>query len=580
MRFKFGELLDRHRFRLAQPDALVHLALVGLLSGLLAGAVIVLFRVIVEGSQDAILPGSGAENYETLPVWQRILLPVIGGALIGWLFFFHGKGIQLLGVARVMERMAYHQGYLTLRGFFLQLIGAAVAIISGHSVGREGPHVFLGAATGSLLGQYLALPNNSIRTLVGCGTAAAIAASFHTPLAGVIFALEVVMMEYTFASFIPVMLAAAAADAVSVAVLGSEPAFVVPELSMGSLREMPLIIVLGLLAGAFSALFAHMLHGLAGSVRDWPFWRRAILAGVGVGLLGALVPEVMGIGYDTVNDALLGQIGLGLLGALLVFKLLATVVCVGMGIPGGMIGPALFLGAILGSLTALLANNWVTGLSVDPGFYALLGMGAVVSASLQAPLAALAAIVELTHSPQIVMPGILTVVTASLVASELFGKESIFIEVLKAAGMKYDTSPMLQTLRGIGVAGIMDRNFLRVSSSVPADGVRDLLTREPRWLVIYEDEQPLVLMPAVELARFMESTKEAHIAEPIDLMEIPGQRYQLAPINLQANLQEALDSLEKSSCDALYVERVTAFGMRRIFGVLTRQAIESTYRYQ
>ncbi|MEJ1336636.1 MAG: chloride channel protein, partial [Candidatus Sedimenticola sp. (ex Thyasira tokunagai)] len=239
-----GELLEQLRLHLSRPDALIQLALLGLITGLLAGGVIVLFRVIVEAAQLGLLPGSHAESFETLPPWARLLLPLLGGLVIGLAFTWRSKGFSVLGVAGVMERMAYHQGYLTLRAFVQQFFGAAVALISGHSVGREGPHIFLGAASGSLLGQYLTLPNNSIRTMVGCGTAAGIAASFNTPLAGVIFALEVVMQEYTVASFIPVILAAVSATVVSVAIFGSAPAFTIPVLQLGSLSEIPLLILL------------------------------------------------------------------------------------------------------------------------------------------------------------------------------------------------------------------------------------------------------------------------------------------------------------------------------------------------
>ena len=175
--------LEVNRLHLARPDALLRLAGLGLLTGLIAGAVIVLFRLLVEQTQEAILPGTGAENYEALPLWARIALPIFGGLLLAIMFRWGAKGLYVLGVARVMERMAYHQGHFTVRGFLLQFFGASIAIISGHSVGREGPHIFLGAAAGSLLAQRLSLPNNTVRTLVGCGTAAGIAASFNTPLA-------------------------------------------------------------------------------------------------------------------------------------------------------------------------------------------------------------------------------------------------------------------------------------------------------------------------------------------------------------------------------------------------------------
>ena len=182
----WAERLDESRIHLARPDALLPLAFLGLLTGLLAGGVIVLFRLFVEGVQDAILPGSGSENYEALSGWGRLLLPLLAAVLLAAMFRWVAQGITLLGVAGVMERMAYHQGRFPTRGFLLQFFGAAFAIIGGHSVGREVPHVYLGASSGSLLAQHLGLPNNVTRALVGCGAAAGIAASFNTPLAGVV----------------------------------------------------------------------------------------------------------------------------------------------------------------------------------------------------------------------------------------------------------------------------------------------------------------------------------------------------------------------------------------------------------
>jgi H+/Cl- antiporter ClcA len=575
-----GSLLDRHRLRLAHPNALPQMSLLGLATGLSAGAVIVLFRWVVEGAQAGFLAGGDPEAYESLSLWMRLLLPLLGGMAIGWFFHRFSAGLHLLGVARVLERMSYHQGYLTLRGFFLQFVGAALALVSGHSVGREGPHVYLGAASGSLLGQNLRLPNNSIRTLVGCGAAAGIAASFNTPLAGVIFALEVVMMEYTLASFIPVMLAAVAANMLSVMVFGNEPAFSIPALQPGSLAEMPLVMLLGVVTGALSALFIHMLQRLAASVRGWPFWWRTTLAGLAVGMLAMVEPQVMGIGYDSVNAALLGQIGWAALALLLLFKLLATTASVGMGIPGGMIGPALFMGAVVGSLFAQSANLVLPAAGFDAGFYALLGMGAMMGASLQAPLAALVAVFELTHSPQIIMPGMLVVVIAGLTASELFGKESLFIAMLKAVGMDYKADPLTQALQRIGVASVMQRSFVRVGRLLARDEIEELLREKPEWLLIYDQNQPVALMPAVALVRFLQDDAGAGEERPqVDLLEIPGERDEVVGINLQANLQQALERLNRSQVNALYVEHTIAPGFQRIYGVLTRTSVESSYQY-
>ena len=576
----FAERLDELRLHLSRPDALIQLAVLGLLSGIIAGAIIMLFRVLVEGTQQSFLPGGLAENYEALPLWARVVLPVAGGLSIGVMFRYGAKGLYVLGVAKVMERMAYHQGYLTARGLVLQFFGAAVAIITGHSVGREGPHIYLGAAAGSLLGQYLTLPNNSIRTLVGCGTAAGIAASFNTPLAGVIFALEVVMLEYTLTSFIPVMLAAVGATGVSYLVFGSKAAFIVPTHQLNTLTEIPLVLLLGIVTGAVAALFIHLLQRVAQNSKRFPFWWRTTLAGFMVGLLGLWVPQVMGIGYDSVNSALLGEIGLILLVTMVFAKLLATVACIGLGVPGGMIGPALFIGAMLGSSVALAVKQLLPDSGVDVGLYALLGMGAMMGSSLQAPLAALTAMMELTHTPQIIMPGMLVIVVASLTASELFRKESLFITMLKASGMDYSANPVLQTLRRVGVASVMRESFQRPDRLITRDAVDTLLKKEPEWLLIQGEEGPVAMLRAVDLAGFIQTLDaELEGEEPIDLMNVPGQRFEVAPVYLQATLQEALDILKEKGVEALFVERMTAPGIKRIYGVLTREQIESAYHY-
>ena len=570
--------LEELRLKLSRPDALLLLSVLGLLAGLASGAVIIGFRLLVEGSQDGLLPGEGSENYEALPVWMRFALPVVGGLLLAALFRWASDGLHVLGIARVMERMAHHQGHLSSRGFMLQFVGAAVAIVSGHSVGREGPHVYLGAATGSLLGQRLALPNNSIRTLVGCGTAAGIAASFNTPLAGVVFALEVVMMEYTVASFIPVILAAVSATALSVAVFGSQPAFSVPDMPTLALGELPSVVILGLVAGALSALYVHLLQVVARRSAPVPIWWRMLLAGVLLGSIAMLVPQVMGIGYDTVNLALLGQVGAWSLGLIVMAKLVATSLCIGLGVPGGMIGPALFLGAGLGGVFGALAGMLIPGADYSPAVYALLGMGAMMGASLQAPLAALTAIVELTHSPGIVMPGMLVIVVASLTASELFGKQSMFITMLKSNEKYIDESPVVQTLRRFGVASVMAKNFVRVDPLISQKLAESVLDSELDWILVEQDEQPGQLLATVELAKYMHSS-DFEPGEPLDLLSIPAERLQLAGIPVQANLQQAYLMLQQDSVEALYVYGAYRGQGEHIYGVLTPSLVESAYRF-
>lgn len=563
------------QLRLARPDALLLLSLLGLVTGVFTGAVILLFRLAVEGTQEMLLPGRGPENYESLLAWQRVALPVAGAIVLALLFRWLAKGLHTLGVAGVIERMTYHQGHISLRGLVLQFVTAAVAIISGHSVGREGPHVYLGGAVGSVLGQRLAVPNNAIRTLVGCGTAAGIAASFNTPLAGVVFALEVIMMEYSTTSFIPVLLAAVSATALSNVLLGTEPAFAVPGLELQTLAEMGVVIVLGVVAGTMAAAFIHAVQALASRASGIAIWWRIAIGGLLMGLIGLAVPEVMGIGYDSVDNALNGQYAIGLLVVLALAKLLATAIVIGLGVPGGTIGPTLFIGAMLGALVAALANLVPVGPAVEPGFYALLGLGAMMSASLQAPLSALTAMLELTHNPAVILPGMLAVVIAGLTASEVFGKRSLFLSMLQAKGRDYRVSPVLQALRRTGVASAMDRRFVRSDPLLSRAEAETLLAEEPSWILLNIDERPRVALRAIDLATYIES---AAVPQDIDLLEIPGKRLQLAPIDLRQTLQEALKRLDGSQAEALYVESVTVPGIRRIYGVLTRETVESAYR--
>ncbi|MBK1724264.1 chloride channel protein [Thiocystis violacea] len=567
--------MESARLRLSRPDALYWHAMLGLVTGLVAGAVIVAFRLVVEGSQEAMLPLHG-ENYEGLPVVARLLLPLIGAVLIALLFLRFAQGIYVLGVARVMERMEYHQGHMTWRGFILQFLGAAIAIVSGHSVGREGPHVYLGAASGSLLGQVFALPNNSIRTMAACGTAAGIAASFNTPLAGVIFALEVLALEYSIAGFIPIILAAVSANAVSVGIFGSSPAFQIPPFVMSSLADLLPILLLGLAAGAVSAAYIQSLQTIASLSKRLSFFWRICLAGVAAGLCGVLVPQVMGLGYDTQRSLLLEQWPWTFLLVLLGAKLLATSTSVGLGIPGGTIGPALFMGAVVGSLTGALTGHFVALDAAHTSFYALLGMGAMMGASLQAPLAALTAMVELSHSPGVIMPGMLTIILAAVTCRQGFGKDSLFLTMLRANGMDYRANPVIAMLRRIGVGSAMNTNFVRKPPILGRDTAEQLMEAAPEWIVVDKNGAPAYLIPGIAIATYLSHTKDT---EDVDLLGIPADRLELAPVHLQATLQEALDILKSGGADALYVQRPLAPGINHIYGVLTRGRIESAYRY-
>ena len=576
------------RRRLSGVDALPQLAILGLLSGLFTGAVILLFRFAIELPLGYFLPEGDAEAFEALAPITRGVLPLTGAIVLG--IFLHRLAIhdRKVGVVHVMERLNYHQGYISLRSALVQFVTGVATVVTGQSAGREGPAVHLGAAFSSLMGQWMRLPNNSIRTLVACGCAAAISASFNTPIAGVIFAMEVVMMEYTIAGFTPIILSAVSAAIVTQIVYGGEPAFSVPALTMNSLMEIPWIIAIAVIIGVAAAAFIHLLSYTSNVQKGRPIWLRLAVAGLLMVPFAIFVPEVMGIGYDTVNLTIHGELTFWILISVGVAKLFITAVTLGLGMPSGVIGPTLFMGATLGGAMGLIGAAMAPEMTSSVGFYAMLGMGAMMGAVLQAPLAALMALLELTRNPNIILPGMLIITTASLITSEVFGKQSLFVTILNNQGMSYQNSPVIQALRRVAVGAIMDRSISRTDREISLDDARQLLRTEPKWLIVEGASGPTALLPLVDLARYLEHlneqaqlhTPDQHAEDLIDLMEIPANRRDLAPIQYQATLEEALDQFDNTQAEALYVQRHVAPMIQRIYGVVLPTDIESYYQYR
>jgi len=574
LKHRWNQWLDNFGLRVSSLEALPQLSMLAIPVGLLSGGVIIAFRMLVETSQGVLLPGGDIENYEGLDTGLRLLLPLAGGLVIGLIWQLLQHSCRETGVVHVMERLAYHQGKLPFRNAVAQFFGAALSIISGHSVGREGPSVHLGATSGSLLGQWLRLPNNSLRTLVACGIAAAISASFNTPLAGVIFSMEVVMMEYSVVSFAPVILSAVTATTLTRLVFGSERVFSIPAMQLESLLELPYVIIMGVTLGCIAALFIHLLQRSTSLSKGWPIWIRCTLGGAIVGLIAMGVPEVMGIGYDTVNQALLGQLALSVLLVVTVAKIIASAVGLGLGLPGGLIGPTIVIGALAGGATGIIADTWLPGEIASPAFYALIGMCTMMGATLQAPLAALTALLELTANPHIILPGMLAVIAGVLVSREVFGKESVYLVLMKARGLDYHDTPITQALRRIGVASVMEKRYESLAETVDHQQALDALANEPRWILITRERQPQAIMPAADLARELQEHPQETVCA---LSEIPAERRDVTAIDFQATLQEALEVLNANDAEALYVTRHTVPGIRRVYGILTREDIDRSY---
>ncbi len=561
-------------------DALPQLALLAVITGIFTGFVILLFRVTIDYVLGHwLLPGD-SESFEALTHFERLLLPIAGALVLGATLSRLSAKHRRVGVVHVMERLSRHQGRLPGRNALVQFFGGIFALISGFSGGREGPAVHLGAASSSLLGQALELPNNSIRTLVACGTAAAIAGSFNTPLAGVIFAMEVVMMEYTIASFIPVIIAAVTSTVLTHYFIGADAAFLIAPVQMNSLLEIPYIVLAGVLIGCVAASFNYSVQ-LFARLSHWPFWLRALFAGAITGLAAITVPEIMGVGYDTVNGAMLGQIGLYTLLAIIVFKTVASASAVGLGIPVGLIGPTFVIGAAVGGALGIVGEMLQPGEAASIGLYVMLGMAAMMAAVLQAPLASLMAVLELTANPNLILPAMLIVVVATLVSSVIFKQKSVFLSTLETLGLQYPPNPVTLHLQRAGVSAIMNREAVRLARRCSLEQALRATGNSPRWVVV--ETEPGVFRSVVngnDLRVHLETLdasqeKAERASEEIDLLGIPAQRLDVADIDYQATIKQAQDAINEPGIEALCVRRTSAPMIRTVLGVITQADIDN-----
>ncbi|MBX2807592.1 MAG: chloride channel protein [Cellvibrionaceae bacterium] len=578
---KTQQLITQFRHSLSDIDALPQLTLLGILIGITAGVLIVAFRYAIEWTLTMTLP-SHSENFEGLDHYWRFLLPLAGSGILVLMMFRLQAKQRSVSVGHVLERLHNFQGRLPLSNLIVQFIGGIISLISGQSVGREGPAVHIGASTGSLVGQWLKLPNNSLSTLLGCGVAAAISASFHTPIAAVIFAMEVVLMNYSTRGFVPVMMASVSGSMVTQATLGIDSWFTLTNTHLNSLWETPFLLLSGVVIALFASLYIQLqLH--FNRFAHLPLALRLLAAGVLTGSLGLLFPEILGLGYDTINFSIESKLGLSALLGIALAKILATSFSMSMGIPGGLIGPQLVIGACVGGIMGILGQQLFPTTIGNTSIYVLLGMAAMMGAVLNAPLAALTAVVELTYNSSIIFPGMLVIAVSCLATRLLTGREGIFVEQLKFNGTQLSISPLQQLLANIGVRSAMTTAFTETTTLTTVSIAEHLLSTNPQWIVIQQEEQRLLLRStdlaaALQAINAQVTTKAPTADTPIDLLEIPGQRYNLVAIDELASLWEAKQTLEKHTDSALFITPQIQTTLKpRILGIVTQDTMNNYY---
>ena len=572
-----SQKLNQFRHSLAYIDALPQLTLLGLIIGVLVGGIIVAFRLAIEFPLGVILPDH-SDNFEALPPAYRVGLIFVGCSILITVFHFLKKAQRDISVSHVLDRLHNHQGQLPFTNWFVQFIGGAICMISGQSVGREGPAVHLGAGAASQVGQWLRLPNNSMHTLIGCGVAAAISASFDTPMAGVIFAMEVIVLEYTTAGFVPVILASVMGTAVSRAILGGSSAFVVGDTNIESLMELPLMVAIGFLISCVAAVYIR-LHIFTLKFQKHSLVLRFFMAATITSIAAVWVPEIMGLGYDSINQALAGELLLGTLLLIFVAKLIVTPTVIGLGIPGGIIGPSLVIGACMGGAAGLLVQIIFPQLNTNPNFYVMMGMAGMMAAVINAPLASLVAVLELSYNPNMIFPAMLIIVVACVFTRQLFRLEGIFMEQLNHNKRELDFGPARQALRRAGVRSIMDTRFVTAKQFISKQVAIYLLSKKPMWLIIFCDDDKIALR-AADLANHIEALNEKGAAddEEIDLLEIAGRRYKMGAIHESFHLLQGLQEIERGQKTVFYVYKLSATSAHLIQGIITLSSIENYYQ--
>ena len=405
----------------------LRLILLGALSGVLAAAVVLAFRSSITLGEQWLLPAGLGSDRDGLAPWLRLALPVTAGLLLGLAFDALPQGFRELGVVHLLNRLqSLTPQHLPARNMLVQFAGAVVAIVGGHSVDREGPAVHIGATSASLIGRRLEVTTEEQITLIAAGAAAAIAAAFDTPLAGVIFAIEVLRIRYQVSRYLPVIVAAVIATLISRSLDLAEVGFGVAPEYLGSGWEFSTLLLLGLAVGLLAVAFIGLSEAIARRTLTWACSLTFPLAGLVTGVLALWWPQIMGTSYDTLAGLLQGEGTLGLVLGLAAAKLTASACAAGLRIPGGLIGPTLVVGGAAGSAWGLALFLFSPLQTASPGFYATIGMVAMMGATLRAPLAALTALLELTANPNIILPGMLAVATAELVTRLLRGQKSIF----------------------------------------------------------------------------------------------------------------------------------------------------------
>ncbi len=481
---------------LLQNDQVL-MAVVAALVGVLVAYAAIAFRLSIGGVQ-WLSYGIYAEKLigrvTELPVWQVVLVPAAGGLVVGLFLQFIMPGGRPMGVAHVIEAMALRNGHMRLRDGLAAAFVSVVSLGAGASTGREGPMVHLGATIAGAATRRLGLSPHLGRTLLGCGVAASVAASFNAPIAGVFFALEVVVGHYALSAFAPVVIASVAGTVICRAHLGEQPAFLLPQFGVNSLWEFPAFMLLGAVCAVVAMIFMWSIFYAERVVKSLkvPDWLKPAAGGLAIGAIAVEFPQILGVGYEATDAALNELLPLWLLLLLIVLKTAATAISIGCRFGGGVFSPSLFIGAMTGGAFGLMAAGVFPHLAASHGAYAIVGMSAVAAAVLGAPISTILIVFELTGDYQITVAVMAATSIATMIVQQVQGR-SFFHWQLENWGLNLRGGRARHLLQTLTVQDVLAEDFDKISERTPIAEIKSMFSRLPHGtFVVVDDADKLV----------------------------------------------------------------------------------------
>ncbi|MCP4676571.1 MAG: CBS domain-containing protein [Deltaproteobacteria bacterium] len=532
----------------------VYLLVLAAIVGILGGFGAVLFREMIELFRSFAFPGgSTLADLGNTPWYWKVIPPAVGGLIVGPLVYFFAREAKGHGIPEVMTAVSNNGGRIRKRVMAVKVLASAITIGTGGSVGREGPIGQIGAGLGSSIGQLLGFEGNRLVVLLGCGAAAGMAATFNAPIGGVILAVEVIIGSASVSIFSPLVVASVMGTIVSRMWFGDEPAFLdVPEYTLVSPVEVPLYVVLGIVAGLVALLFT---RGICLIEDLWekmptPEWLNAVLGGAMIGGIAIYFPHVLGVGYETIDIPLQGKGTVGLLLALVFVKIFATGTTLGSGGSGGVFAPSLFVGACLGGAFGMIVGQLFPDHTAHPGAYALVGMGALVAGTTHAPITAIIMLFELTGDYAIILPLMLSCIISVVLASKVMPASIYTIKLLRR-GERLRSSSEAELMRATKVRRIL-RPFPETMG--PETPMKEVIRRAlsgtlAHQYVVNEESKLLGVITLHHLKTlFMEQDLDENLLVAADVMRSP-----VVSVRLDDTLDVAMSHITRLDTEMLPV---------------------------